>query len=182
MNDSFTPVIFSLDRQTLLVQTSAGHVVGELEPRYSKILQVLQEDRDIELQAYVVPSLYQKPPRDQAKGSPKDLAPSHIRSVSLSVVLYGTMEIFEDIGKFFKQCSEYLQSPLRCDRNVPYRNPQSLSGKDPSAPMTLHLEAELSHSQIETMVQGADPSAALETEDTLRETQAPPPIKACLYK
>lgn len=92
------------------------------------------------------------------------------------------MEIFEAIGEFFEQCSEFLQSPLRCDRNVPYRNPQSLSGKDPNAPMTLPLEAELCHSQIETMVQGADPSAALETEDTLRETQAPPPIKTCLYK
>ena len=92
------------------------------------------------------------------------------------------MELFEETGEFFEQCSEFLQSPLHCDRNVPYRNPQSLSGKDPNPPMTFQLEAELSLSQIETMGQGPDPSSALETEDTLQETQAPSPIKSPLYK
>ena len=92
------------------------------------------------------------------------------------------MEIFEAVGEFFEQCSEFLQSPLHCDRNVPYRNPQSLFVKDQNPPMTFQLEAELCLSQIETMTQGPDPSAALETEDALGETQAPSPIKASLYK
>ena len=157
-------------------------MVGKLEPRYSKIIQVLQNEKDVELQTYVVPTLSQEPPRDQAKKTLKKRMPSRVKSVSLSVVLYGPMELFEATGDFFEQCSEFLQSPLHCDRNLPYRNPQSLSGTDHNPPMTFQLEAELCLSQMETMVQGPDPSSALETEDVLQETQAPSSIKTSLYK
>ena len=92
------------------------------------------------------------------------------------------MEVFEAIAEFLEQCSEFLQSPLHCDRNLPYRNPQSLSANDHNPPMTFQLEADLCRSQIETIVQGPDPSAALETEDALQETQAPSPIKTSLYR
>lgn len=92
------------------------------------------------------------------------------------------MDIFEATGQFFEQCSEFLQSPFLCDRNVPYRNPQSLSGKDQHAPMTFQLEDEHYDSQIETTEPGPDPAAALETEDALQETQAPSPITATLYR
>jgi len=182
VNALSTPVIFNSDRQTLQLQTSAGHVIGKLEPRYSKIFQVLQDENDMELQAYVVPTLSQKPPKNQAKKSSKKLTPSGFRSLSLSVVLYGPMKTFEAVGEFFEQCSEFLQSPLHCDRNIPYRNPQSLSATDVNPPLTFQLEAEFCLSQIETLMQASDPSAALETEDALRETQAPSPIKASLYK
>ena len=153
-----------------------------MECSLNNFLQVLQDEKDMELQAYLAPALSQKPPKDQAKKSSKELTRSGFRPVSLSVVLYGPMEIFEASGEFFERCSEFLQSPLHCDRNVPYKNPQSPSVEDRNAPMTFQLEAELFLSQIETMMQDPDPSAALETEDALRETQAPPPIKASLYK
>ena len=92
------------------------------------------------------------------------------------------MQLFDAIGEFLERCSEFLQSPLHCDRNLPYRNPQSLSGKDPNPPMTFQLEADFCPSQIETMVQGLDPSSALETEDSLQETQAPSSVRTSLYK
>lgn len=174
--------MFNSDQETLQLQTCAGHVVGKLEPRYSKIVQVLQDEIDMELQAYVVPTNFQKLSKDRAKKASKQLTPSRVRSVSLSVVLYGPMEIFEATGEFFEQCLEFLQSPLHCDRNVSYRNPQSLSGKDHNPPKTFQLEAELCLSQIETMVQGPEPSAALETVDALPEIQSPSPIKASLYR
>lgn len=176
MIPSFTPVIFTSDRGSLQLQTSAGRVVGKLEPRHSKILQVLRDDDDVELQAYVVSPLPQEPPRGQAKKSFKKLMPA------LSVILYGPMKVFEAIAEFLEQCSEFLQSPLHCDRNLPYRNPQSLSAKDHNPPMTFQLEADLCHSQIETIVQGPDPSAALETEDALQETEAPSSIRSSLYR
>ena len=164
------------------LQTSAGHIVGRLEPRHSKILQVLRNDEDVELQAYVVPTHSQEQSRDLVKKSLKELTPSRTRPVSLSVILYGPMQLFDEIGEFLERCSEFLQAPLHCDRNLPYRNPQSLSGKDPNPPMTFQLEADLCPSQIETMVQGPDPSSALETEDSLQETQAPSPVRTSLYK
>lgn len=48
--------------------------------------------------------------------------------------------------------------------------------------MTFQLEADLCHSQIETILQGPDPSAALETEDALQETEAPSSIRSSLYR
>ena len=159
-----------------------GHVVGKLESRYSNILQALRDEEDVELQGYVVRRVSQEPPKDQAKKTSKQSTSSRVRPVYLSVILYGPMELFEVIGEFFEQCSEFLQSPLHCDRNLPYRNPQSLSGRDTNPPMTFQLEADLYRPQIETIVQGPDPSAALETEDKLPETEAPSSIKTSLHK
>lgn len=176
MIPSFTPVILTSDRETLQLHTSAGRVVGTLEPRHSRILQVLRDDEDVELQAYVVSPLPQELLKGKAKKSFKNL------TLSLSVILYGPMEVFEAIADFLEHCSEFLQCPLHCDRNVPYRNPQSLSAKDHNAPMTYQLEADLRHSQIETIVQGPDPSAALEAKDALQETEAPSSIKTSLYR
>ena len=182
MDASFTPIILTLDGKTLQIQTAAGHIVGKLEPRYSKILQVLRNDEDVELQAYVVPTHSQEPPKGLVKKSYKELMPSRTRPVSLSIILYGPMQLFDAIGEFLERCSEFLQSPLHCDRNLPYRNPQSLSGKDHNPPMTFQLEADLCDSQIETMVQGPDPSSALETEDFLQQTQGPSSVRTSLYR
>lgn len=90
--------------------------------------------------------------------------------------------MFDTIGDFLVQCSEYLQSPLRCDRNVPYCNPQSLSGRDKDPQMTFQLQADLSLSQVETMARGADPSAVLETGDSNPETEASAAVKSSLYR
>ena len=157
-------------------------MLGSLDPRYSKLLQVLQREQEIDLQAYMVPTLSQKPSYDRVQQPDRKAARQRKMSASLSVILYGPMDIFELIGEFLSQCSEYLQSPLRCDRNVPYRNPQSLRGRDEEAPLTLQLEADLSFSQIETIAQGSDPSAALETGCRFPETEAPPAIRTRLYR
>ena len=182
MDASYTPVILTSDRKTLQIQTSAGHVIGKLDSRFSKILQALRDDEDAELQAYVVRVLSQEPPKDQAKKASRQMTSSRDIPVSLSVILYGPMELFEVIGEFFEQCSEFLQSPLHCNHNLPYRNPQSLSGRDNNPPMTFQLEADLCRPQVETIVQGPDPSAALETGDALPETEAPSSIKTSLYR
>ena len=100
----------------------------------------------------------------------------------MSLVLYGTMDAFEDVGEFFSQCSEYLQAPLHCDRNVPYRNPQSLSGREENPPMTFELQLELSTSEIETLTQRADPSSVLETAFLYPESDPPAAVRTPLYR
>lgn len=156
-------------------------ILGHLDSRYSEILRVLQVQPMIELQAYVFQV------RAEGKhGRVKKLRnpPKRIRAadVTLSVVVYGHMELFEALGDFLLRCSEYLQSPLRCNRNVPYRNPQSLSGKDENPPMTYELPSQLPPTQVEKLAQNADPSAVLETEDTLPETEAPAVVQTSLYR
>ena len=90
--------------------------------------------------------------------------------------------MFETIGDFLSQCSEYLQPPMRCNRNVRYCNPQSLVGRDEEHQMTFELHGHLSLSEIETVAGGADPSAVLETEDSNPETEASAAVKSSLYR
>ena len=104
------------------------------------------------------------------------------QNTTLSVIIYGQTGISEAVGDFLFRCSQYLQSPLRCDRNVPYRNPQSLSCNENNTSMTYQLQSQLPPTQVETLGQGADPSTALETDDSLPETEAPVEVKTLLYK
>jgi hypothetical protein len=182
LDTKFRPVIVSDGSDHLQLRVESGTVLGVLDARYSKMCRVLQEDPSVYLQAYVVPAVAQRSIRNRNKQHVKAAALSQLKSVSLSVILYGPMEMLDLIGEFLSQCSEYLQSPLRCDRNVPYINPQSLFGRDGAPPTTFQLQSELSLSNIETMDQSEDPSAVLETEDSLPETEAPPVIRTTLYR
>lgn len=118
MIPSFTPVIFTSDRGSLQLQTSAGRVVGKLEPRHSKILQVLRDDDDVELQAYVVSPLPQEPPRGQAKKSFKKLMPA------LSVILYGPMKVFEAIAEFWSSVQSFFNLPCTVIATFPTEIPK----------------------------------------------------------
>ena len=90
--------------------------------------------------------------------------------------------MFDRVGNFLSQCSVYLQVPGFCDRNVPYRNPQSLSGFEEDAPLTFEITERSCYSQVETLVQDADPSAVLESDELLAETAAPAAISTPLLR
>lgn len=120
--------------------------------------------------------------RNRVKQGRRQTSRLRIRPFTLSVIWYGPMDKFDDIGEFFLQCSEYLQSPLHCDRNVPYRNPQSLSGRDENPSMTFDLREKLTFSEFETLAQGVDLSANLQTGITFPETEPPAAIRTPLYR
>ncbi|MDI1484918.1 MAG: hypothetical protein OHK93_000052 [Ramalina farinacea] len=103
-------------------------------------------------------------------------------SFALLVNLYGLMRIFDQVGHYLLRCSEYLQAPTDCDRNVFYRNPQSLAGEDQNPLKTLELSHRDLSSQIETISQSTDPSAILETCDILDESEAPAILQTDLYR
>lgn len=144
---------------------------------------MLRDEDIIKLQAYAVvrESLSQKHRHSRSNEKAYQAKLSQT-ATSLSVIVYGTMDIFEDVGDFLSQCSKYLQAPLYCDRDVPYRNPQSLAGRDENPPTTFHLQESFSVSKVETINKEGDPSAALETEDNLPETEAPPVVQTSLYR
>ena len=54
-------------------------------------------------------------------------AKGHNLSLTIHVVLYGCSSLFEHVGSFLTECGIYLQHPVNCDRNVPYKNPQCLT-------------------------------------------------------
>lgn len=180
--ESYIPVRFSNSFGIMQLEDTSRYAIGRLDPHYSKLLEVILKCRRIELQPYVIPTSHQttalKRPRQARKG--QQPASSPVRT--LSVVFYGPMQILDSVGDFLLKCSEYLQSPLHCDRNVPYINPQSLSGRDTPAPNTFDLVPGDCPAQIEKVHQAADPAALLETEFSYPEAEAPRILLSHLYR
>lgn len=57
----------------------------------------------------------------------------------LAVILYGPKRRFSDVGNFTTQAGCFLDDPIKCDRNVPYMNPQYLSSLYEPPSMTFEL-------------------------------------------
>ena len=159
-------------------------MVGRLDARYSKILRVLKDEQSLVLQLFLVTASSQAHRRRRARIQDQDQAKLQSKdySTTLSVNIYGSMVVFETIGEFLSACSENLQPPLNCNWDLPYRNPQSLSGRDDNPPTTFQLESQRLSSHIEELGCCADPSASLESQNALPETEAPAPIKTKLYR
>ena len=157
-------------------------MVGELNPHYSKLVRVLQDGESIELQALFVPWHLRHAIRIQPRVRGQKAEKLQPKLATLALILYGSMDMFESVGDFLSQCSEYLQPPLHCDRNVPYHNPQSLTRSEKETQMTFELHKDISSSQVEAMARVVNPSDALETEDSNPETEAPAAVKSSLYR
>ncbi|KAL8857777.1 MAG: hypothetical protein Q9178_005677, partial [Gyalolechia marmorata] len=169
--------INTLSDQTY-VQDKYSNIYSILDDILSRVVQVLANDPDIILQAFIerLPSKEQPRARSKQKSTQ-----STSYSLSLSVILYGSPLLSERLGDFLNQSSIFVQRPLHADRNVPYRNPQSLSGQDEDVPFTMDLQVHTSSSEFEVLVQSADLAVALETSVTLPETEAPVCIRTVLY-
>ena len=159
-------------------------MIGRLDARYSKILRILKDEESLVLQLFLVTASSQARRRRRARMQDRDQAKVQSKdySTTLSVVIYGSMFVFETLGEFLSASSENLQPPLNCNWNLPYRNPQSLSGRDDYPPTTFQLESQRLSSYIEELAFCADPSASLESQDSLPETEAPAPIRTTLYR
>jgi SWI/SNF-related matrix-associated actin-dependent regulator of chromatin subfamily A3 len=101
-------------------------------------------------------------------------------SAYVSVIIYGPLDLFEDIGKYFEDHALYLQDPRGCDRNVPYRNPHCLWSEDEVVPLTLDLAQQPVY--LEPARNGLGLLADLESNDYEDESEAPPALKTVLYK
>ncbi|PVH83787.1 hypothetical protein DL98DRAFT_412175, partial [Cadophora sp. DSE1049] len=102
---------------------------------------------------------------------------------SLSVVIYGPMTIYDDIGKFLQDVGMYLQDPQNCDRKVRYRNPHRLSGLDEDAPMTSELRrVQSQEKRAEELLQTPiDVFSDFESHTLISETIGPSCLATVLY-
>ncbi|ORY10880.1 hypothetical protein BCR34DRAFT_653973 [Clohesyomyces aquaticus] len=97
----------------------------------------------------------------------------------LSVIVYGPLVLMEDLGQFFQNNNWYLQDPMGCDRNVPYRNPHLLSGFDDVVQCTFDLKTVIIES--EEIERRTDLLDGLQTIELLPEADDPPSLKTRLY-
>ena len=183
MEAKYPPVSLRTSQEFLQLELTTGSVVGRLDARYSKILGVLKDEQNLVLQLYLVTafSRARRCRRRRARMEDADTMQPKDCSATLSVVMYGPMVLFEALGQFLSECCLNIQPPLNCNWDVPYRNPQSLSGRDDNPPTTFQLESLRLSSHIEELGLSADPSACLESQDSLPETEAPAPIRTKLY-
>ena len=164
----------SLDTLTYPLQLLATQddLIGSLDIVHSKLLGILNQEPRLQLQTFITASPSQK---TTSKIKPQN------NVAELSAILYGPLDIFDSIGEFLSRCRKYLQPPLHCDYNVPYRNPQSLAGREwVSAKAVQHEDN--NNLKCETLVQDPDPSAILENERMLTETNASAAVRTTLYR
>jgi len=149
--------------------------IGTLNESGVRILRGLSEEQSIDLQLLCTIELKKK-----ALGNKVNKSKSPSPSAHLSTIIYGPLDLFEDVGKSVEECNMYLQDPRGCDRNVKYRNPHRLSGLDPDVPMTLDLvQLTISYEKAQSPV---DLLAGLESDEFLSETEAPSALRTALHK
>lgn len=150
-------------------------VQGRVYKSYVQPLKALLEEQSLELQSYCVIDASQQ-------RFTKDIATSGqgVRC-TISVIIYGSEDLFEDIGDFLQQHDLFLQDPRGCNRNVLYRNPHRLSSTDPAiCPYTLELDQPEPEGQLEDIEATNDILEALNTEEELKEAEQPSGVQTPL--
>ena len=112
----------------------------------------------------------------------KSAEKERVSSTILCAIIYGRFDLFEHVGDFVSECKMYLQDPLYCDRNVPYRNPHLLSRLEEQPLMTFSLTRTDVSLHIEKYAGRPDLSTLLHSEHALAETMGPPSLATILYR
>nr|KAH0541367.1 hypothetical protein FGG08_004131 [Glutinoglossum americanum] len=168
------PVVFEHISGILLSGVDNSRI-GIPEEQGLHILRGFSEEQIIDLQLLCTIESNQRAWDSKASKSKLSNPPAYV-----SAIVYGPLDLFEDVGKFVEECGMYLQDPRGCDRNVKYRNPHRLSGLDPDVPMTSELvQLTISHEKARNPV---DLLAGLESDEFLPEADTPSALRTVLYK
>ena len=143
---------------------------GVVGLREAQVLCALSQDSQLDMQIFLSPSDNGiKEERDQQSAA------------ALTIIVYGPLDLFDDVGDFFQTCDMYLQDPVGCDRNVRYCNPHRLSGLE-EAPMTLDLDSARHHMHISEITRNIDLLEGLNAPIDLPETESPPALVTSLLR
>jgi len=160
-----------------IVLEEDSFVIGILDERMVQIFRSLKEQKDLRLQ---LACILQQGPSTSPRRATEVRIPKY--SLFLSVILYGPLEIFEQVGDCLEKYNIYLQDPIGCDQNVRYRNPHRLSGLDPDGPMTIDREFEQVGLRCRRMQRSVDWLADLGLEQEPLETEASRLLTTTLFR
>jgi hypothetical protein len=99
-------------------------------------------------------------------------------SYELLVNVFGRPYMFERIGKFFQLVNVYLQDPVFCNRDVPYRNPHVLAEEDG----IIATSSLYSTQQLEHFITPGDIFDQFLISDRLPEAETPQAIRTILHR
>ena len=145
---------------------------GTIRPDFIHITSALVEEKDLILQAKCIPN-------DQTGLiSNKRSSPC-----SLSIIIYGPMELLDDVGEFFQKYEMFIQDPEGCDRTVRYCNPHRLSSCDlDSCPLTSEIGDCQGLVELHDMNSRTEQMDIFVSQEELPETPQPRMIKTTLEK
>jgi len=153
-----------------------GSLIGNIKKDMTGVLRVLSSESRIELQLccsldLTSASLRGNAQQEQFRGSIN----------SLSANIYGSMDMFDDVGVFLQSVGVFLQDPQDCDRNVQYRNPHRLSALDEEALMTYEMRRKSEFVAEKILQTPVDVLSDLETTAVLSEADSPDCLATELY-
>ncbi len=108
--------------------------------------------------------------------------PPTSEAFQVSVIVYGPSHEAVEVGEWLDKCNLFLQEPERCDRNVPYRNPQSLSFDDQEIIMTFEIENMRTREDAAEDCHSLHVLADLGNDDLLEEAEQPAIIATPLHR
>ena len=125
---------------TSFFEISTDKHVGDFGPRARSVMNVLQNELSVQIFA---DSTLRPPVPDTGTGFSKRFYKSQQEDsrlpLELYVILYGRPSQFENVGKFAARCNLFLQHPVRCNRNVLYKNPHCLTPRHHEMSFTYDL-------------------------------------------
>ena len=151
------------------------HFLGRFDEHGAQIVRALHDDCTLKLQVVLSSKSF------NSQKARKGMLCTGPCVVSASIIIYGPMDAHESVGSFFQECELYLQDPIGCDRNVPYRNPHRLAfASDPTrmtfdlCPTQMHMNVTTisSHSILDTML-SSEYLAEYDTPSLLRTSLLP---------
>ena len=159
--------------ETREVLSESEDVIGRVDKIVAEIFQVLIETDGVDLQIRCrISSVLSQARKGKSRLAPKG---------TLSVIIYGPMDLFDAVGELFEKNGFFLQNPIGCDRIVEYRNPHRLSGDDLKPEMT-RIEEPMAAVQIDCTSTPVDLLSGFETGDTLTETDDPLALRTPLCR
>ncbi|KAL5089357.1 hypothetical protein Trisim1_005644 [Trichoderma cf. simile WF8] len=156
-------------------------ITGTIDSDYTHLTDLLQNEAELDLQLTCTLDLSRSSSAGKRTSSSFY---SHAIPCTISIIIYGPLEMLTDIGNFFQTCEIYLQDPSDCDRNVRYCNPHRLSSTNMnSCPWTSELKTHLKNLvEMEPISPLPELLDVLESSEKLPEAMQPDAIRTPLER
>lgn len=98
----------------------------------------------------------------------------------INAVIYGPLELCEEVDEYLTKCGIFLQDPVQNDRDVIYKNPHILLG-DEEVDLISQLRIDMSDIQVKGFNSQGDLFSQLSEDDHLSLTEATDAINTDVY-
>lgn len=169
---------FSVDLDTHEKFAGADHptVMGIIDPQHGPLIHGLLSETSLRLCATCTIETQYIPRQSKSVSSQVPC--------TLSITVYGPLDLLDEIGDWFQLQNVYLQDPVVYHLDVPYCNPHRLSLVDlGSCPRLVDVVAESSRLlHFQDVPQRPDVLDIITGQDDLDETEPPEAIRASLHR